>query len=157
MINLDKIKVHNFITYKDQVFDFNEMFEKDNVILIYGINKDDSTFANDNGAGKSLICEIVIYLLTGRTSKNTSKKLLVGKFDKFASIKGTLKDDYGNKYQITRYINHPVHNHGVKFKINGDAKTKGTTTELSNLIERSLGISPTIQSELFGMTLTSST
>ena len=140
-MKLNKIIVHNFITYKDQTFDFNKMFEKDNTILIYGVNKDDSTFANDNGAGKSLICEIVLYLLFGRTSRNTSKNLLVGKFDKFAKIKGILEDDYGNKYIITRFIKHPVHVNGVKFSINGDKKTKGTATELSNLIERSLGIS----------------
>jgi DNA repair exonuclease SbcCD ATPase subunit len=140
-MKLNRLKVHNFITYKDQTFDFNKMFEKDNVILIYGVNKDDSTFANDNGAGKTLICETVLYLLFGRTSKNTSKNLLVGKFDKYASINGKIEDDYGNQYEITRYIKHPVHKHGIKFKINGEAKTKGTATELSNLIERTLGIS----------------
>jgi DNA repair exonuclease SbcCD ATPase subunit len=141
MMILNKINVYNFITYHKQTFDFNKMFAKDNIILIHGINHDDSTFANDNGAGKSLIYEIVLYLLFGKTSRNTSKNLLIGKFDKYTRIKGTLEDDYGNTYVITRYIKHPIHNNGVKFSINEDKKTKGTPTELSNLIERTLGIS----------------
>ena len=84
-MKLNKINVYNFVVYKKQTFDFKEMFEKDNILLIYGINKDDSSFANDNGAGKSLIKEIVLFLLFGRTSKNTSKNLLIGKFDKYAN------------------------------------------------------------------------
>jgi len=140
-MKLNKINVYNFVVYKKQTFDFNKMFERDNILLIYGVNKDDSSFANDNGAGKSLIKEIVLFLLFGRTSKNTSKNLLIGKFDKYAKVKGIIEDDYNNKYIITRYINHPVHKNGIIFKINGENKTKGTPTELSSLIERSLGIS----------------
>jgi len=141
MLQIDKLKLTNFIVYKKQTFNFSEMFDDTNLLLIYGKNLDDTSFANDNGAGKSIIYEALLFLLCNRTTRNSNKNLLIGKFATSMNVEGTLLDDSGTEYWIKRYRKNKVYVNGVRFKINGKEIKKGTPTELSNFILNALGIS----------------
>jgi len=140
MISIKSLTLNNFITYKKQKFNFTEMFADDNIILISGKNLDDASYANNNGAGKSISYEALLYLLFNRTTRNTSRDSLIGKFSKSMWVSGILEDSH-NKYEIKRYRKHKIHGNDVVFSINGISKEKSTPTEMTNLINRTLGIS----------------
>lgn len=140
MLTIKYLKLNNFITYKDQIFNFEELFKDDNILLIYGKNRDDTSFANDNGSGKSLIYEAFLFLLTNRTTKNSNRDSLIGKFSKSMSVEGKLSDGK-NVYWIKRYRKDKHYKNNVRFKINGKEKKKSTQTELTDLINNILNIS----------------
>uniref|UniRef100_A0A6M3K087 Rad50/SbcC-type AAA domain-containing protein n=1 Tax=viral metagenome TaxID=1070528 RepID=A0A6M3K087_9ZZZZ len=138
-LQLQSLELFNFITYKEQIFDFRELFVDSNILLIYGKNFDDSNFANDNGSGKSIIYIALIFLLFNRTTINSDKNLLVGQFSNFMSVKGVFKDD-NNLFEIKRFRKHKVHKNNVIFKINNKIKKKSTPTEMDFLIRQTLNI-----------------
>jgi DNA repair exonuclease SbcCD ATPase subunit len=141
MLQIQSLELKNFITYKHQIFDFDELFRKSDILLIYGKNYDDVSFANDNGAGKSIIYQAILFALTNRTTRNSQKDLLIGKFAKSMSCTLKLKDFNDTQFWIRRYRNHSIYGNGVKFKINGVEKGKGTPSELNTLILDTLGLS----------------
>jgi len=140
MLTIDYLKLNNFITYKEQVFNFKELFKDDNILLIYGKNRDDTSFANDNGSGKSLIYEALLFLLTNRTTKNSNRDSLIGKFARSMSVEGKLSNEK-NTYWIKRYRKDKHYKNNVRFKINDKEKKKSTQTELTDLINNILNIS----------------
>lgn len=141
MLSIDKLELSNFITYKNQLFDFNKLFTDSNLLLIYGKNIDDISFANDNGAGKSIIYESLLFLLFNRTTKNSNKDILIGEFNKSMNIEGILTNSSNDKFWIKRYRKDKIYGNNVRFKINDKEIKKGTQTELTNLILQELGIS----------------
>ena len=142
MLTLNKIEFKNFITYKHQIFDFDEMFENGNTILICGDNED-SSFADANGVGKSIIYEGLLFALTGRNTRNTSPDSIIGKFDNHTEISVTLTLNTGFKYRIVRYRNHPEHGDWPFLYVNDDKHPvkSGTPTETTNFILKTLGLS----------------
>jgi DNA repair exonuclease SbcCD ATPase subunit len=139
MLSINYLKFDNFITYRDQTFNFSELFMDSPIVLIYGQNFDD-TFANDNGAGKSIIYEGLLFTLFNKTTKNSNKDSLIGKFSKSMSTECELLDSANNKFWIKRYRKNKIYGNGVRFKINGKERAKGTSRELTNLILNTLGI-----------------
>ncbi len=139
MLKIENLKLNNFVTYKEQFFDFSKIFEKENIVLISGKNFDDSSFANDNGAGKSLIYEAILFSLFNRTTKNTSKDLLVGKHKKGMSVELTLNDER-HEYIIKRFRKDNKYGNDVLFYIDGKIKSKSTATDTNQLILRALGL-----------------
>jgi len=141
MLSLDTLKLSNFITYEDQIFDFNELFDKENILLIYGKNIDDMSFADNNGAGKSIIYEALLFLLCNRTTKNSNKNSLIGVFKKSMNVEGTFTDSSNNHFWIKRYRKDKIYSNDIRLKINGKEKKKSTATDLSKHMLDILGFS----------------
>jgi DNA repair exonuclease SbcCD ATPase subunit len=141
MFKISKLHLKNYVTYQDQIFDFDKLFDRDNIVLIYGKNSDDLSFANDNGSGKSIIYQALLWAVTGKTTRNTNGDLLIGNFAKSMSVAVTIFDNSGNKYWICRYRKHSVYANEVRLKINGKDKHKGKSREMTEFISELLGIS----------------
>ena len=97
MIGFDKIHMHNFMSVKDDTFEF-----KDGVILIEGNNQDDTSTIS-NGAGKSTLVEALVWVSYDRTVKNVQKDIIINrdtKKDCYVEIWGYLDD--GKTYYAKR-------------------------------------------------------
>jgi len=141
MISIKRLRLKNFVTYKDQIFEFDDIFKTDNKILISGKNLDDSSFANNNGAGKSLIYEAILFCLFNKTTKNSNKNGLIGKASKSMSTELLLSDQQQNEFWIKRYRKDKVFGNGIRFKINGNEIIKTTPSDTSKYMINSLGLS----------------
>lgn len=140
MLSINKLILRNFITYEKEVFDFERLFDKDDILLVYGKNFDDLSFANDNGAGKTIIYQGIIFGLFNKTTRNSNKDLLIGKARKSMSVEIMITDSYNNTYWIKRYRKNKTYGNGIRFKINGKEKRKGTARELTNFVLDTLGL-----------------
>ena len=140
MLSLKTLTLSNFITYSKQCFNFDELFKSEDILLIYGKNHDNSEFADDNGAGKSIIYEALCFVLFNRTTKNSDKNRLVGKHRKSMFVECTISDE-NNEFWIKRYRKSKSHGNDVRFKIDGVEVKKSTQTNLTNFILDTLGIS----------------
>lgn len=141
MFKISKLHLKNYVTYQDQIFDFDKLFDRNNIVLIYGKNNDDLSFASDNGSGKSIIYQALLWAITGKTTRNTNGDLLIGNFAKSMSVAVTIFDNNDNKYWICRYRKHSVYANEVRLKINGKDKHKGKSREMTEFISELLGIS----------------
>jgi len=141
MLRLEKLHLKNFITYEDQVVNFNKFFVDSNILLIYGKNLDDISFASDNGAGKSILYQAILFALTGRTTRGTSPDLLVGKFAKSMSCSLNIIDSDSNKIWIKRYRKNANFGNELRLKVNGKEIKKGKSREMTGYLLNLLTIS----------------
>ena len=141
MLSIKKLKMVNYITYENEVIDFDKAFRKSNVVLIYGKNYDDLAFASDNGSGKSIIYDAIMYTLFGRTTKNSNKDGLIGKFAPSMMTELELTDGK-NIYEIERYRKDSKYGNDVIFRRNGKRKKlKSKQTDMTAYILSKLGLS----------------
>jgi DNA repair exonuclease SbcCD ATPase subunit len=141
MISIEELEFYNFITYESQTFYFKKMFGSDNILFIFGKNMDDSSFANDNGAGKSIIYEGLVWLLTDRTTRGSSKDSLIGKFAKSMYVKGTFRNDNNDKIIITRYRKDSTNGNGARIRVNKENFKSSSVAKINRRIQTILGFS----------------
>jgi len=76
-MNLIKLKLKNFLSYKESTIDFND----NGIYMIYGVNKQTGS---NNGVGKSAIKEAIQYVLFGKCRVNSADAMI--RFEKDAML-----------------------------------------------------------------------
>lgn len=72
-MNITRIELYNFLGYKNQVFDLENY---DGLTLITGINGENSSSEESNGAGKSSLWESINWAISQRVRGNASPSLI---------------------------------------------------------------------------------
>lgn len=127
---INRIKVKNLFSLENVEIDFTKF---SGLTEIEGVNKDYPAPNRSNGAGKSSICESIIFALTGKTLRKTTNPN-ISKF----KTKGA---------EVTIYLNDGIIIHRelsptkVRFFINGEWIEKESVTETQKEIEKTLNFS----------------
>lgn len=101
-ISFGKIKIHNFMSYENQEFDFSD---NRGLVLVTGENKDIKD--SKNGTGKSSLFSALLYALFGQlqyTIKNANLKNRYAK-DNVMWVELEFFDDLRNRYVVKRELN----------------------------------------------------
>jgi len=136
-----KMKLENFLTLTDAEVKFDDR----GLVLIQGINSDD-TSSDSNGAGKSSLADGLCWTLYGVTARGVSGDDVIN----FTAGKGTMGqvdiDDAGEIYRVTRYRKHSKGKNGLNvqhLKSDGTINdlTKGTDKLTQEILTKILGAS----------------
>lgn len=136
-----KMKLENFLTLTDAEVKFDDR----GLVLIQGINSDD-TSSDSNGAGKSSLADGLCWTLYGVTARGVSGDDVIN----FTAGKGTMGqvdiDDAGEVYRVTRYRKHSKGKNSLNvlhLKSDGTVNdlTKGTDKLTQEILTKILGAS----------------
>lgn len=142
MLSIQKLELFNFITYKHAIFDFEELFKKDRLLLITGENLDLPNVCSSNGAGKSLVYEAFCWAVFGRTTRGGLKDGVIGASDTGCHVVVEIKCSVtGNEYKIVRYRKHENHGNNVYFYINKKRQNFTIASDVDKVIWQTLGVS----------------
>lgn len=136
-----KMKVESFLVVTDAEVNFADR----GLVLIQGVNSDDSS-ADSNGAGKSSLADALCWALYGVTARGVTGDDVIN----YAAGKGTLVSvdivDGDDSYKITRHRKHPKGKnsltvmHTLKDGTTNDV-TKGTDKLTQDVVQKILGAS----------------
>lgn len=131
-MKIGKVTGSNFLALGSVEFNLSDQ----GLVHIYGDNRDDSA-ADSNGAGKSSVVDLVMWILFGETARGVSGGEVIrsGQSEAFGSME--LIDDDGTTYQIERSRLKSKEN--LKFQQGAVILTKGTTKLTEAEIARVLG------------------
>jgi len=137
-----RLEAENFVLYPSIKIDFSSI--GDNLVFILGKNYD-TAGSDSNGAGKSLIADLITDLLFDRTIRRHSPSSLIGDFGKYLYSSISFSDTIsGDTYLISKYRKHPKFNDSVFFyRISGKKKFslhKKNKSETYKLINSVLGV-----------------
>lgn len=143
MFQILNLKAKNFVLFEDLEIDLTS-FES-NLVFINGLNKDVAA-AGGNGAGKTLLGDLISDLLFDKTIRRHSPSSFIGDFGKWCMSSMIVRDLISeDKYSIKKYRNHPDLKDSLKFKkISGKKKvdlSKKKKADTYNLIWEVFGIS----------------
>jgi DNA repair exonuclease SbcCD ATPase subunit len=124
MIDLQKIKLHNFLSFEDEEFSFQE-----GKYLILGRNKD-SQVSFSNGAGKSSLFDAVVFAIYGKADRNYQR---YGTDDTYVELEFIYNNDL---YKIIRYFNHKVYKNKLELYRNGEYITFHTKKQTQEFINK---------------------
>ncbi|WP_456868387.1 AAA family ATPase [Galbibacter sp. BG1] len=141
VVKFTKMKLENFLTLTDAEVKFDDR----GLVLIQGINSDD-TSSDSNGAGKSSLADGLCWTLYGVTARGVSGDDVIN----FTAGKGTMGqvdiDDNGEIYRVTRYRKHSKGKNSLNvqhLKSDGTINdlTKGTDKLTQEILTKILGAS----------------
>lgn len=134
MITLERLRVHNFFKLHGVDIELGQ-----GIFLITGENRDEVSSLS-NGAGKSLLCQSIVWcLFEDLLRKGVRVDDVVGKSDEWTSVCLDI-DMSGQKVQIERYRKHPEFGNKVRLFVDGNEETMHSETNLR--IQQMLQISP---------------
>jgi len=134
-MNLNKIHLYNFRTYKEEKIDFTSF--KTNKVLVLGINKDEEG-SDNNGSGKSTLFDSVIWALSGYTPLRgkTSADSVIGSFDSTCFVEVEFSGRFNLRVKRTR-----AKKAKLEFWVNNESKhTMGDTTKTQDTLLMYLGV-----------------
>ena len=143
MFELLRLKAWNHVYYLKLDISFNNLSE--NLVFIIGKNLD-TAGAVSNGAGKSVIVDLITDLLFDRTIRRHSPASFIGSFAKhshgYMAIKNSITGDF---YYIDKFRNHPSRGDKVIFRRRSGSVTerleRKTKADTYKVIAEVLGIS----------------
>lgn len=114
--------------------------ENRGLVLITGVNEDDSS-ADSNGSSKSSLVDSLCWCLYGETARGVASDDVVNdQVKKDCMVKATILDGE-DVFEITRYRQDSKFNNSIKVVINGIDHSKPTNAENDSLIEKMVGMS----------------
>jgi len=101
-INFEHLRIHNFMSFKDQDFDFSKDV---GLMLVTGENKDIQD--SKNGTGKSSLFSALLYALFGQLQYNIKNANLRNRYvkDKSMSVEVVFSTGIGERYFVKRSLN----------------------------------------------------
>jgi DNA repair exonuclease SbcCD ATPase subunit len=134
MITLKRLRVSNFLTLKHVDIELGP-----EIFLITAENRDEVS-ATSNGAGKSLLCESIVWCLFEEIlRKNVKVDDVVGPSSEGTSIIVDLEKG-GQQIRVERYRKDPTHGNKVLLFVDESAETLHSNT--NQKIQQILGINP---------------
>lgn len=130
-----RAEAYNFLAFKEIKLDLDNR----GLVLIEGKNLSSNKFES-NGAGKTTIIDIIVYVLYDTTTKGLKADEVVNRYEKkntCAILEGRKGED---TYRIERYRKHSKHSNKVRLLINGEDHTASSVKETNKKIEQLIGL-----------------
>ena len=134
-LDFKKIEVHSFMSFEDEVFNFNE---HKGLTLVKGINHDMN--GDPNGAGKSTIFASLLYTLFGETQDKIKNEHIVNRYASDKDMRLVLQfSTDGEDYKVIRGLVKGRSSYLNLLKTNKDGKetdlTKSSISETQEYLE----------------------
>lgn len=144
-MEIRKLNIQNFMSIGTAELMLNDR----GLVLIQGVNKDDTSAAS-NGAGKSSIADGISWCLFGKTARGETGDAIVNqKAGGDTRVQITLADDDGKQYVVTRNRKHSHSKNRLTLgSVDADGTkvdlTLGTDRQTQELIESIVGCSESV-------------
>lgn len=133
-INFNKLEIHNFLSFEDEVFDFND---KLGMSLICGKNNDIP--GSKNGAGKSAIWSALIFCLFGETQNGIKNENIKNRYSESKDVRVVVYFDIEDiSYKLITNLNKSNQVSCLIYQIDGETEidlTKSTLMETRKFLE----------------------
>lgn len=117
------VHLKNFMSFRDAYVEL----EDKGFVLIEGVNNNILDNAKSNGAGKSTICESIVWALTGETIRSAKNVNNLNGDGEGCFVELLMTVD-GDEYKVVRYKEHIQFKNNLKLYVNGkDVSGKGLT------------------------------
>ncbi|AIW03494.1 exonuclease [Bacillus phage Moonbeam] len=130
-----RAEAYNFLAFKEIKLDLDNR----GLVLIEGKNLSSNKFES-NGAGKTSIIDIIVYVLYDTTTKGLKADEVINRHAKkntCAVLEGRKRED---TYRIERYRKHKKYGSKVRLIINGEDETASSVKETNKKIEQLIGL-----------------
>lgn len=133
-MKITRLEINNFLSIGEASLNLDDK----GLVLLQGINNDDTSAAS-NGAGKSSLASSILWCLFGETDRDAKGDEVVNVTSRKNCRVAMTVDDDGVEYVIARHRKHIKHKNSLTVSVNGIDETRGTSKLTQALVTQLIG------------------